>query len=233
MRKIAMQQVMAKRSMRWALLLAGALALPGSTFALPTDSADIDATAPHRAEAPSVPSIWERPANPEPVIVVRPPQALPAAAESTPSANPLWAVPLATLSNTRERPIFSASRRPPPAAVAAAPVEKPPPPPPKPTRVELPPLSLVGTVAGSAESYGIFVDQTTKAALRLKLGEDYQGWKLRSILGREATLERDQQSAILSLPQPGAAAGGQARTNADGASAPRTVGSTSQREERR
>jgi len=39
------------------------------------------------------------------------------------------------------------------------------------------------TVGGDEESFGIFVDQTTKAALRLKIGEDYQGWKLRSVQG--------------------------------------------------
>lgn len=36
-------------------------------------------------------------------------------------ANPLWAIPLKQLSNTRERPIFSPSRRPPAPAVAGPP----------------------------------------------------------------------------------------------------------------
>ena len=47
--------------------------------------------------------------------------------ERAPSGNPLWAVPLSLLSVTRDRPIFSPSRRPPPAAVAAAAVVEPPP----------------------------------------------------------------------------------------------------------
>jgi general secretion pathway protein N len=88
--------------------------------------------------------------------------------------------------------------------VAAAP--PPSAPPPKPPRVERLQLSLVGTIGGDQESFGIFVDQTTKTALRLKIGEDYQGWKLRAVQGREVTLERDQQTTILSLPQPGAGA---------------------------
>ena len=48
------------------------------------------------------------------------------------AANPLWAIPLDSLTATRERPLFSVSRRPPPAPVAAAApiVEAPPPPPP-------------------------------------------------------------------------------------------------------
>ena len=49
-------------------------------------------------------------------------------------------------------------------------------------------------------------------ALRLKLGEDYQGWQLRSIRGRQVTMEKDQQAAVLTLPQPGAGkAGGEVR----------------------
>ena len=53
------------------------------------------------------------------VRVVAPPTA--PAPERALSANPLWAIPLTQLSATRERPIFSPSRRPPPAAVAAEP----------------------------------------------------------------------------------------------------------------
>ncbi|WGR92645.1 hypothetical protein MTX20_32600 [Bradyrhizobium sp. ISRA435] len=66
-----------------------------------------------------------------------------------------------------------------------------------------PPLSLVGTIASDDESFGIFLDQSTKQALRLKLGENYQGWKLRAIQSREVTMEMDQQTAILTLPPPG------------------------------
>jgi len=129
------------------------------------------------------------------------------------SANPLWAISLATLSSTRERPIFSSSRRPaPPATVSALATA---PPAPKPARVERPQLSLVGTIIGDDQSFGIFVDRSTRAALRLKLGEDYQGWTLRSVQGREATLVRDQQTAVLSLPQPGAGEAGPLRVQAE------------------
>jgi hypothetical protein len=121
------------------------------------------------------------------------------------SANPLWEIPLEILSNTRERPIFSPSRRPPPVAVVQVAVAKPPPP--KPTQEEHPPqLSLVGTVIGGDRSFGIFVDQTSKAALRLRLGEEYQGWRLRAVQGREATFARDQQTMVLNFPEPGTAA---------------------------
>ena len=120
------------------------------------------------------------------------------------SANPLWEIPLEILSGTRERPMFSSSRRPPPVAVAQVAVAKPPP---KPAQEERPPqLSLVGTVTGGDRSFGIFVDQTSKAALRLRLGEEYQGWRLRAVQGREATFARDQQTIVLNFPEPGTAA---------------------------
>ena len=193
-----------KRSATFALLIAAALAAPAATLALPTDGSDQDTS--RRADAPSISQVWDQPAPPAPVIVVRPQEAPPPAPERALSPNPLWEIPLASLSITRERPIFSPSRRPPPPVVAAVPPPSPPPPPPKAARDERPQLSLVGTVAGEEESIGIFVDHMTKAALRLKIGEDYQGWKLRAVHGREVTLERDQRTTVLSLPQPGAGA---------------------------
>ena len=121
------------------------------------------------------------------------------------SANPLWEIPFEVLSGTRERPMFSSSRRPPPVAVAQVAVAKPPPP--KPAQEERPPqLALVGTVTGGDRSFGIFVDQTSKAALRLRTGEEYQGWRLRVVQGREATFARDQQTIVLNFPEPGTVA---------------------------
>jgi hypothetical protein len=214
------------------LLLASVLGIPASTAALPTDAPDIDANAPRRVGTPSASSLWDSPAVADPVMV-KPPELPAETPEPTPSANPLWAIPLATLSNTLERPIFSSSRRPPPAAVASVPAAKTAPPPPKPPTVDRPQLSLVGTIAGSDESFGIFVDQTTKAALRLKIGEDYQGWRLRSVQGREVTLERDQQTTILALPQPGAGAVGQVRLRAENAVTPGPGGAAPERGGRR
>lgn len=128
------------------------------------------------------------------------------------SANPLWGIPLKALSNTRDRPVFSPSRRPPPAIVAEPAESKPlPPPPPRKAEIEPPPLSLVGTIAGGDESFGIFLDQSTKAALRLKIGDDFQGWRLRTISGREVTMEKDEQGALLTLPRPGSEDSGDIR----------------------
>lgn len=187
-------------------LLVTALGVPASTSALPSDTSDLDADTPAKANAMSASPLLVSPAAPVPVLA-KPPEQPPAATEHAPGGNPLWAIPLAILSNTRERPIFSPSRRPPPPAAASVPVAKAPLS--QPARIERPQLSLVGTIVGDDRSFGIFIDQSTNAALRLKIGEDYQGWQLRSVQGRNATLQRDQQTAILSLPQPGAGAKGQ------------------------
>ena len=142
------------------------------------------------------------PTNPAASVqVVVPPAPVAPASERTLSANPLWAIPIAQLPITRDRPIFSPSRRPPPPAVAPAAVPKVVAVP-KPREPERPQLTLVGTIAGDEEGFGIFLDQSTQAIFRLKVGEDHQGWTLRSVQGREATLEKDQRVVPLALPQP-------------------------------
>jgi uncharacterized protein (DUF3084 family) len=119
------------------------------------------------------------------------------------SGNPLWAVPLSSLTLTRERPIFSASRRPPPSPVTAAPMmqTRPPPPPPRPREPERPRLSLVGTVGGE-QGIAVFVDQATQAVVRLRTGEGHDGWVLRNVAGGEVTLQNERDTAVLALPKP-------------------------------
>ena len=174
-----------------------ALSAHGAVPATPAnDALDNDMSDDVRLAAPSKAA----PIPAEPVTTVRV-VAPPAPPVRTPSANPLWGIPLAELSGTRERPIFSASRRPPPVAAIAetAPVK----PAPRKKEIEPPQLSLVGTIASIDEGFGIFIDQSSKAAVRLKVGDDHQGWKLRQIRGREVTMEKDDRSAVLTLPQPG------------------------------
>jgi len=118
-----------------------------------------------------------------------------------PVANPVLAIPLSQLSMTRDRPIFSASRRPP--APPALPVVAKPVEPAKPTHLETPPFVLVGTVAGEDSGIAVFVEQSTENSIRLRLNESHQGWTLRSIKGREVTLLKDQKSSVLALAPPG------------------------------
>jgi general secretion pathway protein N len=149
------------------------------------------------------------PDPPDPITTIRV-GATPAASSRPLSANPLWSVPLSRLTVTRDRPIFSPSRRPPPPAVAAAPAPVRLPPPSK-TEIEPPRLSLVGTIISGDERFGIFLDQSTNAALRLRVGDNFQGWTLRAIQGRDVTMEKGERAAVLALPQPGAHSSGHAR----------------------
>jgi len=125
-------------------------------------------------------------------------------AERAPSGNPLWAVPMSLLSVTRERPIFSPSRRPPPAAVANVPkVEPAPPPAPNAPGPIHPLLTLVGTVASDKEGIGVFLDRATNNMVRLRTGEGHDGWILRAVRVREVTLQNGVLTETLSLPPPG------------------------------
>lgn len=121
---------------------------------------------------------------------------------SMPAGRAVLPVPLSKLSMTRDRPIFSPSRRPPPLLappVVAKRVEPAKPP-------EQPPLILVGTVAGGDSAIAVFVEQSTENTIRLRVNESHQGWTLRSIQGREVTLLKDRRSSVLALAAPGGSA---------------------------
>jgi hypothetical protein len=121
---------------------------------------------------------------------------------SAQSGNPLWAVPLSALAATRDRPLFSASRRPPtPAAPAvaapppkAAPAAQAPP--------ELPPLALIGTIVSPKSSIAILQNSATQAVTRVRIGEENSGWRARSVAVRSVVLEKGAQSVTLRLPEP-------------------------------
>jgi general secretion pathway protein N len=134
----------------------------------------------------------------------------PAVSEPAQGGNPLSSLPLSSLSVTRERPIFSPSRRPPPPPVVAAPYvpppSPPPPPPPTPPEPDHPSLTLLGTLAGDGQGVGIFLDETDKTTLRLRTGEDHQGWVLTSIRGGAATFVKGERTATLALLPIGSAA---------------------------
>jgi hypothetical protein len=162
--------------------------------------ADAEILATARPAADSLDNDVSRPA---PDSAPRAQQLSAPATERSSAGNPLWAIPLKVLSATRERPIFAPSRRPPP-AVADPPIVPAAARAPKPSELERPQLMLVGTVVGEKEAIGVFLDQTTKNAVRLRIGEEHHGWLLQSVHGREATFLKDQQTTVLTLPQPGA-----------------------------
>jgi hypothetical protein len=184
------------------------VALPlcaGASASTAISDSSLDDQADSAKSSASVPSTWSEPTTtvvevtiPSPVV----PSVPAAPAERTLSANPLWGMPLKQFSLTRERPIFLPSRRPPAPLAAAVTVSKAIVPP-KPKEPEQPQLSLVGTISSDEDKFGIFVDQATKAVLRLRVGEDFQGWKLQSVQGREAAFQKSQLTFVVALPQPG------------------------------
>jgi hypothetical protein len=111
--------------------------------------------------------------------------------------NPLWDTPITSFAPTRERPIFSPSRRP---AVAAlpSPVQLPPPPPQQKPRK--PPFVLLGAIEGENEEIALLLEETTKAVVRLRAGQSHSGWTLRTVKGSEAVLQGYQQTATLVVP---------------------------------
>ena len=144
-----------------------------------------------------------RAGEPEPVETPAGRPGQPVARPSEPSANPLWAIPLSRLTATRDRPLFLPSRRAAAPGVAAVPVAAPTPSAPSPTEPERPPLTLVGAIASETEGFAVFVDQATNTVIRLRTGQDHQGWVLRAVKGREATLVKASISTTLMLPEPG------------------------------
>ena len=110
--------------------------------------------------------------------------------------NPLQSIPMTSLNATRERPIFSPSRRPSSLPrtfqVASTP------------SVDLgrPNFSLVGAISGEHEDIAILRDETTKAIVRLRTGESHSGWTLQMAKGREIILQKSGKTAIVTLPNP-------------------------------
>jgi general secretion pathway protein N len=141
-------------------------------------------------------------ADPAIADALSPTAILPEIASKPPSpngrGNPLWDVSVAALTATQERPIFSPSRR----RQEVVPLPQIQPPPPVVENLQKPGLMLVGAIASEANSIAIFLDETTKGVVRLKIGESYSGWTLQQVKGREATLQNDSETAILALAKP-------------------------------
>lgn len=185
-----LRQAMACCSVAALLLTAaplGGFAATASTITEPAGGAVLDKTIipqpPHRALAVSM-------AGPG-TELVKP-------------GNPLWAVPLRDLTATRDRPLFSPTRRPPAPAVAFVPA---------PVRMQAPPepdrprLTLLGTVVGGSTGIGVFLDQSNKHVIRLVIGQAHDGWALRAVHERDAVFKRRGRESVLALPASGAVPG--------------------------
>jgi hypothetical protein len=118
-----------------------------------------------------------------------------ARAPTTPTAglaSPLAAQPLDHLSATRERPLFSASRRPPPPP--PAPIISAPLPPPAPPNV-----TLVGIVMDADEARAIVQSGPKNEIRRVRIGDDIGGWKVSQIEGRRLVLSLDSRMATFTM----------------------------------
>jgi len=185
-------------SVGFVLVLAPLLDAFAATSALPADFSDVDVPG---FTGPTS-SLGDSPVTLAPVVSAGPSRS-PVNREAM-RGNPLWAVPLTALSDTNERPLFSASRRPPSPPAISVPASNTPAVPAGPPPAELR-LVLVGTVVGGDQSVGIFVDETNKATLRLKLDGDYQGWRLSSVHQREVTMVHGELTETLTFPKSGGA----------------------------
>ena len=104
--------------------------------------------------------------------------------------SPLAAQPLDRLSATRERPLFSPTRRPPapPPPVVQAPEPPPPPPPP-------PDVALFGIVMDGDEAQAVVRAGAADKMMRVRVGDDIGGWKVAQIDGRRLILSLDDRIA--------------------------------------
>ena len=112
---------------------------------------------------------------------------------SNPSAlNPLAALSLSALTNMRDRPIFTPTRRPAKLPSVTAPTLM--------AEPSHPELVLLGVITEGAGGLAIFRDEKTQLVVRLQIGQTYAGWTLRKLDHREATFERNDRLAVLTIP---------------------------------
>ena len=108
-----------------------------------------------------------------------------------PPVSPLAAQQLDRLSATRDRPLFSPTRRPPapPPIVAAAP-----PPPPSP-----PDVALLGVVMDGKEARAVVRAGSAAKILRVRIGDDIGDWKVGQIEARQLVLLLDGRAATFTM----------------------------------
>jgi general secretion pathway protein N len=67
-----------------------------------------------------------------------------------------------------------------------------------------PRISLIGTIVGDARQVAVFLDAEAHAVIRLRRGEQHDGWTLRRIGRREVTLDKGDETAAMALASSGA-----------------------------
>lgn len=122
-------------------------------------------------------------------------------AGETATGNPLWAIPLGALTATRDRPLFTPTRRPPPPVMPNAPVAVMPASPdaPSPAPEVRVALILIGTVANATDGMALFTDPNTREVVRLRLGDVVAGWTLDAVRNREVTFRKGDLDDTLTM----------------------------------
>jgi hypothetical protein len=128
------------------------------------------------------------------VLLALAPAPLVAADAGAALPSPLAAQPLDRLSATRERPLFSPTRRPPapPPPVVQAPEPPPPPPPP-------PDVALFGIVMDGDEAHAVVRAGPAAKIMNVRVGDDIGGWKVAQIEGRQLVLSLDDRIATFMM----------------------------------
>jgi hypothetical protein len=106
--------------------------------------------------------------------------------------NPLAVHSLAELTATRERPLFSPTRRPPPPPPVAEADGAPPPAPP-------PDVQFSGVVKDEKGALAIIRPDASGPAKSVRVGDVVSGWKVGQIERRQLTLSLDGRSATFTL----------------------------------
>jgi len=110
-------------------------------------------------------------------------------------ANPVATLSLDRLAATRERPLFSPSRRPPPPPPEPIASHPPPPPPP-------PNLTLFGVVMDDEDAHAVVQTGSANKIRRLRIGDDIDGWKVSQIEQRRLVLSLDSRLATFTMFNP-------------------------------
>jgi general secretion pathway protein N len=106
--------------------------------------------------------------------------------------SPLAAQPLDRFSVTRDRPLFSPTRRPPAPPPAAAALPPPPPPPP-------PDVLLLGVVMDGDDAHALVRTGAAGKILRLRIGDEIGGWKVGQIESRKVVLLLNGRTATFTM----------------------------------
>lgn len=119
------------------------------------------------------------------------------AAEEAPDrakANPLARLSLERFAQTRQRPLFSPSRRLPPPAPVAAYREPEPPPPPEP-----PSVVLVGVVTDERGPRAFIKPSPMDKIRDVRIGDDIGGWKVAEIFPRRIVFALEARTSAFAL----------------------------------